>query len=1182
MALSLAGLSTLHADLTSYDAAIAADHAGALPYASVSRDVLTLDGTAGLPFDFGSVDGSSTIEFIVGGDPDANVNGYLAVGENATWNLRYEQWQETEALGFTHLGVADYLFESAEGADANALLSPRELAHVTFRWVQDTTTMELYLNGVLVGTNAEAAEFQMPTGEGSVGANPGGAEAMTGTIERITVYNDAIDPSAILFHAEAWLGASDPGVAVNAVQDFGELPFIDDVQTLTIPVRNSGATQPLTLAAEIVSGTHFTITELPSELGPSQEGAITLQFDRQGRIGTFDGILRLTTNDPDAVDQQIDIVLSAALVDREGPVAHYRLDDIAGTSVMPDASGFGRDGTYGENVSLEAEALASGNAMAVSGGAQAMVSGEHFGTPDIFTVALWMETTDASQLQTLVAKGSAGSPTFAVLLQEGKVTWFADAAPQFQADTVIENGTPYHVAAAFTPERVTVYVNGALVAEQADPLPLELDVSNSLMLGAFEGGLPFAGRLDDFQVYDRALTEAQVMGLYQNPGSVVTSTLSTRPPVAAEWLFDRHLSDTAPGGVGDVLQPSGTVAYGAGLEGQAAAFSADEMQRVQAAGSDDLNLDENWTLETYLWPARFDNATAVPFWEQANGWRMALQADPDNAIENALVFSLDGATDTFTIAEAIEIPMESWTHLAVIGDVAAGTITVWRNGSQVAEAAYQAPPASGEGVTLGGTGFEGFLDEAIIHATAVSEAYLLERAEVIDLPQFYPIVSIESSTAVDDFYPVENLIQGPGVGFAAEPPFRRLVGGADGSWVTADPGGFPADYLDVADAPVLLLDLGTDVTLEEISVWGYAASNANGVSEFGLRFATAAEGPEAFGQSIAYAPTFMPANTDAPRQSFFFEESVVARYVEFTALDNYFVAPGDGSEGGAPGGDRVGLGEIAFEIDPEPEDTSGGPGAGGAELGALRESLGAVAGSGVHLTEPTMVDFGVLSGDATYEFVFEAFKGGPSTAIAGNANWGVKLEQWQDQGVFGTTEFGVADHVFDPEGGNDPASVFEERVHVALVQDFTNDETRLYVNGTHVGNWLGTVDIQGEGWVMAAGATGNIDPMPEGSTLFGWATYGSALDDTEILALTETPFGDGNNGGGGDEMVGVPEVNMSANGALEITLPEGAAGEVEYSQDLITWDVLTTEAGATFEETNPDRQGRSQGYYRVR
>ena len=59
------------------------------------------------------------------------------------------------------------------------------------------------------------------------------------------------------------------------------------------------------------------------------------------------------------------------------------------------------------------------------------------------------------------------------------------------------------------------------------------------------------------------------------------------------------------------------------------------------------------------------------------------------------------------------------------------------------------------------------------------------------------------------------------------------------------------------------------------------------------------------------------SNDDTSRQSFNFDP-VTARYVEFTALDNFFVAPGDGSAGGLPGGDRTGLGEVAFQVVPEP------------------------------------------------------------------------------------------------------------------------------------------------------------------------------------------------------------------------------------------------------------------------
>jgi hypothetical protein len=172
--------------------------------------------------------------------------------------------------------------------------------------------------------------------------------------------------------------------------------------------------------------------------------------------------------------------------------------------------------------------------------------------------------------------------------------------------------------------------------------------------------------------------------------------------------------------------------------------------------------------------------------------------------------------------------------------------------------------------------------------------------------------------AATELWPVSNLIQGPGVGYDAAEPHNQLGAGETSRWVTDAPGGFPADYIAVAGAPIITLDLGADRSLTKISIWGYSATNANGVSAFNLSFASAADGPGAFGTSITYNPTFggFP-NNDIPRMSFSFAQGVNARYVRFAATDNWFMAPGDGSGGETPGGDRVGLGEIAFAV-PEP------------------------------------------------------------------------------------------------------------------------------------------------------------------------------------------------------------------------------------------------------------------------
>ncbi len=181
---------------------------------------------------------------------------------------------------------------------------------------------------------------------------------------------------------------------------------------------------------------------------------------------------------------------------------------------------------------------------------------------------------------------------------------------------------------------------------------------------------------------------------------------------------------------------------------------------------------------------------------------------------------------------------------------------------------------------------------------------------------FHTIDSVTTNT-VNDLWTVDNLIQGAGVGFDANNPHNKLLGGPSGNWVTHADAGYPADYIAEVGTPVLTFDLGSDVLLSEISVWGYASSNANGVKEFSLGFATEADGLGGFGSLTG---SFFLSNNDTVRQSFAFS-SITARYVQFTAIDNFFA--GDGTPNGqTPGGDRVGLGEVAFARVPDAGSTA--------------------------------------------------------------------------------------------------------------------------------------------------------------------------------------------------------------------------------------------------------------------
>ena len=80
-----------NADLADYDETIAMDETGAGPVPiSKLTSAVALDGANSSPFNFGTVSGAATCEFIVEGDPVAGGrDGFLAVGSNSASSLRY-------------------------------------------------------------------------------------------------------------------------------------------------------------------------------------------------------------------------------------------------------------------------------------------------------------------------------------------------------------------------------------------------------------------------------------------------------------------------------------------------------------------------------------------------------------------------------------------------------------------------------------------------------------------------------------------------------------------------------------------------------------------------------------------------------------------------------------------------------------------------------------------------------------------------------------------------------------------------------------------------------------------------------------------------------------------------------------------------------------------------------------
>jgi len=148
-------------------------------------------------------------------------------------------------------------------------------------------------------------------------------------------------------------------------------------------------------------------------------------------------------------------------------------------------------------------------------------------------------------------------------------------------------------------------------------------------------------------------------------------------------------------------------------------------------------------------------------------------------------------------------------------------------------------------------------------------------------------------------------------GSAYFPVNQASDGSTSTRWVTDAPcGGAPNDYLACQPTPILVFDLGKDVLLDGVTYFDYSGipGNANGVSQFSVRFATEGDGPTGFGQSVFINPRFNVEHLgQTVPQARPLGTIIAARYVEMTCEDNFWTAAQT-----PPGGDRVGFADLQF------------------------------------------------------------------------------------------------------------------------------------------------------------------------------------------------------------------------------------------------------------------------------
>lgn len=403
--------------------------------------------------------------------------------------------------------------------------------------VKDGTTLTYYRNGEEIASSQISSAPVNPQPLYLGGQN--NSENFSGLFDEVAIFDRALSPNEVL---EVYLlgdanssliGADDdPNILTLSVTNLGQVAAVPTEHQGEFFVRNTGASEDLTLTSIAVTGDdadHFEITtELPVTIPAGEQQVIAYLFRSNEQSGGFAARFDISSND--ASNPVHSIVVRAAILNQQGPQAHYRLNEDPGAEVMRDASGFERDGAFVEGpgtLTLGAEGLADERAMAVAGNAQARVDAEAFEAFESFTIALWIAgDTENEALQTLVGRGF-DSPTFAILVSSGNLLWLqgSEAEPLLASEGgLLQSEQVYHVAvlADTNTPRLAFFVDGIEVAASTTFERLADDSTMPLFFGAFNHALGFEGRIDDVQIYGRALTDEEVQSLFNNPGSTLS------------------------------------------------------------------------------------------------------------------------------------------------------------------------------------------------------------------------------------------------------------------------------------------------------------------------------------------------------------------------------------------------------------------------------------------------------------------------------------------------------------------------------------------------------------------------------------------------------------------------------------------------------------------------------------
>lgn len=318
----------------------------------------------------------------------------------------------------------------------------------------------------------------------------------------------------------------DPELSADTAITFGPFPFGSGPQTLTIPLANVGANNPLEITNVDVDidDPNFSIDSVDTPIAPGQTGNIVLNFDPQGKAGCFVTTLIFDTNDIGNELPEIFITVDVTPQALPGGlVAWWSMDDANNPGA--DLTGNGFDGNLVGTLTGETGANATTDgALRFSGGSRLEVPQCKYLNPDSFTIVGWACPDTTAGIQSMITSrydsfGVDGN-TYGYIGYIIGGNWEAWNGTPIGGWATNQIGVPsagawQHIAYTYDASSNTksVYLNGVQTFSGAPTQPYQPNLVRNLHIGAggdFGAEFPFTGKLDDLAIFDTVLSPSEV------------------------------------------------------------------------------------------------------------------------------------------------------------------------------------------------------------------------------------------------------------------------------------------------------------------------------------------------------------------------------------------------------------------------------------------------------------------------------------------------------------------------------------------------------------------------------------------------------------------------------------------------------------------------------------------------